>query len=111
MGINRKNKTTTFEKYRVDNLKKELGKIKEDVIVENSKQTKNTEGIELSNMSTQNEKTPLLQKNNLSNTKELDKWTTYLAYLLKQETNLNSINVIRIGRIAIRRYIKIPVLF
>ena len=89
MGINKKNKTTTFEKCRIDNLKIQLGKIKEDVVVENSKQTKNTDSVELSNMSTPNEKTPLLQKNKSSNSKELDKWTTYLAYLLKQETNSN----------------------
>ena len=89
MGINKKNKTTTFEKCRIDNLKIQLGKIKEDVVVENSKQTKNTDSVELSNMSTPNEKTPLLQKNESSNSKELDKWTTYLAYLLKQEPNLN----------------------
>lgn len=92
MGINKKNKTTTFEKCRIDNLKKQLGKIKEDAVVENSKQTKNTEGIELSNMSTQNEKIPLLQNNNSSNPKELDKWTTYLAYLLKKESNTNKNN-------------------
>jgi hypothetical protein len=89
MGINKKNKTTTFEKCSIDNLKIQLGKIKEDVVVENSKQTKNKDSVELSNMSTPNEKNPLLQKNESSNSKELDKWTTYLAYLLKQETNKN----------------------
>ncbi len=88
MGINKKNKTTTFKKCRIDNLKKQLGKIKEkETGVVNSKTSSNTDGIELSNMSAQNEETPLLQINNSSNTKELDKWTTYLAYLLKQEKN------------------------
>lgn len=92
MGINKKNKTTTFDQMRIENLKKQLGKIKEDAVVENSKQTNNTKGIELSTMSTQNEKTPLLQNNNLSKTKELDKWTSYLAYLLKKEQNTNKNN-------------------
>jgi hypothetical protein len=92
MGINKKNKTTTFDQMRIENLKKQLGKNKEDAVVENSKQTNNTKGIELSTMSTQNEKTPLLQNNNSSNTKKLDKWTTYLAYLLKQEKNKNNKN-------------------
>ena len=91
MGISNKNKTITksFEQMRIENLKKQLGKIKEkEEAVINSKASSNTEGIELSNNS---EKTPLLQKqkvqNNSSNSKELDKWTTYLAYLLKQEKN------------------------
>jgi hypothetical protein len=88
MGINKKNKTTTFEKCRIDNLTKQLGKYKEEAVVVNSKQTKNTGGIESSNMSNSNEKTPLLQLNS----KELDKWTTYLAYLLKKETNSNKNN-------------------
>lgn len=93
MGINKKNKTTTFEKCRIDNLKIQLGKIKEDSVVENSKQTKNKDSVELSNMSTPNEKTPLLQNQNTSSTsKELDKWTTYLAYLLKREPNSNKNN-------------------
>lgn len=92
MGINKKNKTTTFDQMRIENLKKQLGKIKEDAVVQNSKQTNNTKGIELSTMSTQNEKTPFLQNNNLSKTKELDKWTSYLAYLLNNEPNTNKNN-------------------
>ena len=93
MGINKKNKTTPFEKCRIDNLIKQIGKYKEkEEAVINSKASSNTEGIKLSNMSTSNEKTPLLQKNNSSNTKELDKWTTYLAYLLKKETHKNKNN-------------------
>ena len=96
MGINKKNKTTTFKKCRINNLKIQLGKIKEDAVVENSKQTKNTDRVKLSNMSTPNEKTPLLQKNESSNSKELDKWTTYLAYLLKQEPNSNKNNKTKI---------------
>jgi hypothetical protein len=93
MGINKKNNTTTFEKCRIDNLNIQLGKIKEkEEAVINSKASSNTEGIELSNMSTSNEKNPLLQINNSLNTKGLDKWTTYLAYLLKQETNSNKKN-------------------
>lgn len=91
MGISNKNKTITksFEQMRIENLKKQLGKIKEkEEAVINSKASSNTEGNELYNIS---EKTPLLQKqkvqNNSSNSKELDKWTTYLAYLLKQEKN------------------------
>jgi len=90
MGISKKNNknkaiTKSFEKCRIDNLTKQLGKYKEEAVVVNSKQTKNTRGIESSNMSNSNEKTPLLQLNS----KELDKWTTYLAYLLKQETKNN----------------------
>ena len=99
MGISKKNNknkaiTKSFEQMRIENLKKQLGKIKEkETGVVNSKASSNTEGIELSNMS---ETTPLLQKqnvqNNSSNSKELDKWTTYLAYLLKQEKNNNNNN-------------------
>ena len=96
MGINKKNNTTkknkSFDEMRVENLKKQLGKIKEkEEAVINSKASSNTEGIELSNIS---ETAPLLQKQNIQNTssnsKELDKWTTYLAYLLKQENNNNN---------------------
>lgn len=89
MGISKKNNknkknTKSFEQMRIDNLKKQLGKIKEqeEAVVNNkTKPTteKNTESSET---------TPLLYKqNNSSNSKELDKWTTYLAYLLKQEKN------------------------
>jgi hypothetical protein len=80
MGINKKNKNTTFEKYRIDNLTKQLGKIKEDaVLVQTNKKKNNQEGNELSEIA------PLIQLNS----RELDKWTTYLAYLLKQEINSN----------------------
>jgi len=83
MGINKKNKNTTFEKCRIDNLTKQLGKIKEDaVLVQTNKKKNNQEGNELSEIA------PLIQKNS----RELDKWTTYLAYLLKQETNSNKNN-------------------
>jgi len=84
MGIRKKNnknkntKTKSFEEMRIENLKKQLGKIKETVV--NNKKTN-----ELS------ETSPLLQNQNTSSTsKELDKWTTYLAYLLKQENNNNN---------------------
>ena len=86
MGINKKNKTTPFEKCRIDNLNIQLGKYKENaVVVQTKNKINNQKGIELS------EKKPLLQ-NQLSNSIELDKWTTYLAYLLKQETNSNKNN-------------------
>jgi len=52
MGINRKNKTTTFEKYRVDNSKNELGHIKEDVIKEYKKKTNKTEENNFTNITT-----------------------------------------------------------
>ena len=99
MGINKKNNTTkknkSFDAMRVENLKKQLGKIEEKPDVVNSKQTNYIHGKNnLSNNSLEN--TPLLQtnkasqNNNSSNPKELDKWTTYLAYLLKQENNNNN---------------------
>lgn len=94
MGISKKNNksktiTKSFEQMRVENLKKQLGKIKEkEETVVNNKTKPNTEKkTELS------EKTHLLQNQNTSsNSKELDKWTTYLAYLLKQEKNNNKKN-------------------
>ena len=83
MGINKKNKTTPFEKCRIDNLNIQLGKYKENaVVVQTNKKKNNQEGIELSEIA------HLIQKNS----RELDKWTTYLAYLLKQETNSNKNN-------------------
>ena len=89
MGINKKNKTTPFEKCRINNLNIQLGKYKENaVVVQTKNKINNQKGIELS------EKKPLLQ-NQLSNSIELDKWTTYLAYLLKQETNSNKNNKIK----------------
>ena len=94
MGIRKKNKKNnkmnkSFDEMRVENLKKQLGKIKEkEEAVINSKVSSNKEDI--------SETTPLLQnqkvKNNSSNPKELDKWTTYLAYLLKKEPNSNKNN-------------------
>jgi hypothetical protein len=97
MGISKKNKNNktiakSFEQMRIENLKKQLGKIKEkEKAVVNNKTKPNTEeSIELSEI------TPLLQnqkvQNNSLNSKELDKWTTYLAYLLKQENNKNNKN-------------------
>ena len=91
MGISKKNNKAnkSFEQMRVENLKKQLGKIKEkEETVVNNKTKSNTE-----NNTGLSETTHLLQNKITSSiSKELDKWTTYLAYLLKQENNNNKNN-------------------
>lgn len=54
MGINKKNKQTTFEKCRIDNLTKQLGKIKEEAVVNQKKE------IELDEIKEPTEKTHIL---------------------------------------------------